>query len=210
MGTWGETAFQNDSALDWLRDLERLGPAHLRETLSRVAGTHEDDFLDVDEGASAIAAAEIVAAALCRGRDRLPSAAVAWLAQNPGAVTEGALASARRAVQRVLADGSELRALWDEGGADNAWRAEVQTLLKRLGGPDGAVEAAPVANVADRQSPAIGLHEKQGLVTFLQARGLEPTAEQLERIQRSTDLTELRRWLARAVSAPSVAAVLDD
>lgn len=39
MGAWGEKAFQNDSALDWLAEFEVRGLAMLRETLSRSRGS---------------------------------------------------------------------------------------------------------------------------------------------------------------------------
>ena len=56
MGAWGEKTFQNDSSLEWLAELEAGGVALLRGTLSRVADTDQEDYLDVDDGTSAIAA----------------------------------------------------------------------------------------------------------------------------------------------------------
>jgi hypothetical protein len=148
MGAWGEKTFENDSALDWLAELEAGGVAVLRGTLSRVADTDEDAYLDVDNGTSAIAAAEIVAAALGHGRDRLTENATAWLDANQGTVVPEDLTLANRAVERVLAGGSELRALWDENGQDNDWYADVRVLLERLAGGTGAAPTAPAANHA--------------------------------------------------------------
>ena len=211
MGAWGEKTYENDSALDWLGELEAEGVAFLRGTLSRVADTDQEDYLDVDDGTSAIAAAEIVAAALGHGRDRLTETATAWLDANQGTVVPEDLTLANRAVERVLTGGSELRALWDENGEDNGWHADVRVLLERLAGGTGAVTSiAPAANHAKpSQRAPVGERDKQVLVTFLRARGLEPTARQMERISASQDAEEIRRWLARAVDAPSVAALLD-
>ena len=65
-------------------------------------------------------------------------------------------------------------------------------------------------SVVDRHScGGQGERDKQVLVTFLRARGLEPTAQQMARIDASQDAEEIRRWLARALDASSVAAVLD-
>jgi len=133
MGAWGEKAFENDSALDWIAELESAGVDLLRDALLCVAETDNDDFVDVDDGSAVIAAAEIVAAALGRGRDRLTSAARAWLDQNPEAIVLNDLELARRAVERVLGSGSELRELWDETGADNPWLDDVGVLVGRLG-----------------------------------------------------------------------------
>src|SRR3954471_6521209 len=123
MGAWGEKAFQNDSALDWLSDLESDGLPVLRDILTIVGDTPADDSLDVDDGAPAIAAAEIVAAALGHGRDRVPKRIVRWLDANASAFTPDDLVLARRAVERVLGGGSELRELWDDAGSDSGWHA---------------------------------------------------------------------------------------
>jgi hypothetical protein len=212
MGAWGEKAFQNDSALDWLAELEAGGVAALRSTLSRVADTDEEDWVDVDDGASAIAAAEIVAAALRPGRDRLTKAASTWLDAHQGSLVAEDLNLANRAVKRVLAGGSELRALWDENGPDSAWHTDMRLLLERLTTDTGTVASAALTSDTKKTSRRARVDErsKQALVTFLRARGLEPTAQQMARIRASQDAEELRRWLSRAVHAPSVAAVLDE
>jgi hypothetical protein len=210
VGTWGDRAFQNDSALDWLADLEVGGVAELRITLSRVADTHADDDVDVDDGAAAIAAAEIVAAALGHGMDRLTSSARAWLEANDrfASADDGQLAW--RAVNRVLTGRSELRALRAESAPDTAWHTDVRALLGRLQGSAGVI--APIPSRAEQNSPRAKAYEreKQVLVTFLSMRGLEPNAQQLERIRTSRDEAEIRCWLARALDAPSIAEVLDD
>ena len=180
--------------------------------LSSVATTDEDDSVDVDDGAAAIAAAEIVAAALGHGRDRVTTEIGAWLDSHSRSLIPDDAALARRAVERVLGAGSELCSLWDEGGLENAWRADVEVLLTRLAETAGAAEStSTMVNPLGTERPrAVGERDKQVLVTFLQARGLEPTAQQMWRIRTSRDLAQIRRWLARAVDAPSVAAVLDD
>jgi hypothetical protein len=131
MGAWGEESFQNDAAMDWLPSLEGEGVAVLRRTLSAVADTREDDYLDVDDGSATLAAAEIVAASRRGERDRVPKGLGAWLDSNAAAVTAEDEAVARRAVQRVLARNSELSSLW---GHDAGWHANVRALLGRLGG----------------------------------------------------------------------------
>ena len=212
MGAWGEKAFQNDSALDWLAEFEAGGVATLRDTLLMVAETNENDELDVDDGTSAIAAAEIVAAALGRGRDRVPIAVNAWLDRNQGCLVAEDMIIAKRAVDRVLAAGSELRALWDEDGPDNAWHGDVCVLLSRLMGDSGSAGPnPPTTNTRRATSRApTGERDKQVIVTFLRARGLNPTAAELARIEASPDISEIRRWLARVVDATSVASMLDD
>jgi hypothetical protein len=203
MGAWGEKAFENDSALDWFNELESEGVDALRDLLERVADTDEADYLDVDDGAPAIAAAEIVAAAQGRGRDRLTKPVIAWLDASASDLVEDDLILAARAVERVVAANSELRELWEEGGPDSPWHADVRTLLTRLGSTARIGAPRRAHEKADET-------EKQALLTFLHARGLEPTEEQLARIVASENAAEVRGWLARALLAPSVDAVLDD
>ena len=201
MGAWGEKAFENDSALDWFNDLETEGVEALRHLLESVAETDEADYLDIDDGAASIAAAEIVAAARGRGRDRVTKPVIAWLDANAGELVEEDIVLAAGAVERVVAENSELRELWEEGGADSAWHADVRTLLSRLGST--ARIGAPKRPFEKAEET-----EKQALLSFLRARGLEPTEAQLARMGASESAAEVRRWLARALLAPSVAAVL--
>lgn len=131
MGAWGHGTFDNDSAHDWLFELEGEGADKLGEALDAVADASDDTYLEVDECSAALAGAEIVAAAHGRGDDRLIEEAAAWLATNRDAAREIALDRARRAVARVY-ERSELRELWDENGEDTAWHADVRALLGRL------------------------------------------------------------------------------
>ena len=203
MGAWGEKAFENDSALDWFNDLEAEGVEALRHLLESVAETDEADYLDIDDGAAAIAAAEIVAAARGRGRDRVTKPVIAWLDANADQLVEEDIVLAAGAIERVVAGNSELRELWEEGDVDSPWHADVRTLLTRLGST--ARIGAPKRAFEKAEET-----EKQALLAFLRARGLELTEAQLARIGASESAAEVRRWLARALFAPSVAAVLED
>jgi hypothetical protein len=203
MGAWGAKAFENDSALDWLVELEAEGVEGLRDLLARVAETDEEEYLDVDDGAPAIAAAEIVAAATGCGRDRVPPAVLAWLDANEAELVEEDVSLAGRAVERVVAASSELRELWEDAGPDSPWHADVRVLLTRLG--SSARVGAPV-RPHERAEEA----EKQALLTFLRARGLEPSEAELARIESADEASSVRRWLSRALFASSVRDVLDD
>lgn len=150
----------------------------------------------------AIAAAEIVAAALGHGRERIPRSVVRWLDANPSVITKGDGELARRAVERVVGEGSELRALWDDAGLDSDWHADVRILLTRLGGDPSQL----MAESSGADDPA-GQTEDQlrlAVLMFLRIRGLQPTAAQVARIEGSTDLDELRRWADRAANVASV------
>lgn len=207
MGAWGAKAFENDSALDWLSELEADGLDALHDILGAVADTPPDAYLDVDEGSPALAAAEIVAAALGHGRERIPRRVVRWLDANPSAITADDRELALHAVERVIGDASELRGLWDDAGLDSEWHADVRILLTRLGGDPSALlsessdEDGPADQTADRLRLAI--------LMFLRIRGLQPTDEQKARIDASTDAAQLQRWADRAANEASVDVVFE-
>jgi hypothetical protein len=209
MSAWGEKAFENDSALDWLAEFEREGVTALRSILSTVAETDEDEYLDVDDGAGGVAAAEIVAAAVGRGRERVPKQVATWLHANAGAIHSEDVAVARRAIERVVAPNSELGGLWDR---DTAWNADIRVLLTRLGGDPAAALQGAERERGKRRGTSAKQDErpKTVILTFLRARGLEPSEAETARIQASNDAEEVATWLARVVDAASVADMLGE
>jgi hypothetical protein len=215
MGAWGAKTFENDSALDWVAELEAEGTPALRRILRTVAETDEREYLDLDDGAPAIAAAEIVAAARGKGRDRIPSDLIAWLDENADEIAMDDLVLASRAIERVLGANSELRDLWDEAGADTAWHSDVSELRRRVDGDPAHSRSVSAANAAQRKPDAVGetgqqAQWKSALLAFLQARGLEPDDQQLERIRASRDDEAIRLWLARVIDASSIDEVLGE
>jgi hypothetical protein len=110
MGAWGPGVFENDSALDWVGELDggHAGSVaeHVRRTFAEAVGM---DYVDVDQGSWVLAAAAVVAS-------QLPSAPVE-LPESLAAVTlpvdDDLRGLAVRAVDRVLLPAtSELAALW--------------------------------------------------------------------------------------------------
>jgi hypothetical protein len=132
MGAWGNRTFQNDAALDWLSEAESRGVEAVRDALTRATMTPDGGYLEADDGASAIAAAELLAAASGHGKERLPARALGWLDRiaSRWSATDD-LALARRAVDRVVARNSELAALWADHGPESGWHQQVRALLSR-------------------------------------------------------------------------------
>ena len=124
MGAWGTGSFENDAALDWLPELEEAdGPDVLDRTLRRVTEAG-DDYLEVDEGAAAIAAAEVVAALLGAPAPDLPDEVRAWVEVHTGPLAP-ALPDLAPLTRQALRRATEDPAL-----------SEVRGLLG--GGPSGA------------------------------------------------------------------------
>lgn len=124
MGAWGARAFENDGALDWVWELEAAeDESVLRSALSA-------DVSEAPEAEIALAAAEVVAAALGRPAGGLPEEVTAWVAAHGDLVGEELQGLAQRAVAAAAA-GGELRELWNEAG-DPEWDAAVGDLQARI------------------------------------------------------------------------------
>jgi hypothetical protein len=128
MGAWGSGPFENDDAGDWVYDLEGADDMSLIHDALDVART---SYLDAAEGAVAVAAATVVAAALGLRNDGLSDEVTAWLEDHARLVVAADAALAVRALDRVLAERSEVAELWDDAG-ETTWRASVRALQADL------------------------------------------------------------------------------
>lgn len=207
MGAWGGLPFENDAALDWLGQLEEGGGAALREALRTAAACPEGDYLDVDDGSAALAAAKVVALAFGKEREHLPDEVTHWLNTEGREITPSDAALAKKAVERVLGSQSELSSLWEGHGPESEWHEQTRALLAFLEAHAGSAQVPAELLGAPRE---FGEREKQALFAFLQARGLEPTRAQAARIRASRDRAEIVRWISRVVSVTSVESLFDD
>jgi hypothetical protein len=128
-GAWGEGSFENDDALDWVATCaESKSILPVRDVLERAL---RGKYLDAPDGSSAVAAAEVVAAAKGKSNPKLPAELTAWVNGQRKALRELA-PLAIRALTRVRdPKTSELRGLWDEAKPAK-WLAAIADLESRL------------------------------------------------------------------------------
>ena len=132
MGTWGTGPFDSDDALDWVWELQEAPDWSVVDSALRTAAdTAPDVDLEAPAGQVAWAAATVVTAAAHPGV-AVPDEVAAWLDRHRGACPAELRSLASRALERVLADRSELVALWNEAGNDD-WLTDVQRLVSQLG-----------------------------------------------------------------------------
>src|SRR5687768_18088786 len=122
MGAWGTAAFDNDDASDWVYELEKEGIAAVDTALKDALGPGE---LEMPTDVNAVAAGEVIAAALGRPVDGLREDVLGLAVALAPSVTPDHAARARTAVQRVLA-GSEVAELWAETDDADEWRGLVE------------------------------------------------------------------------------------
>ena len=125
MGAWGESAFENDTAGDWVNELiasdryQMIGVA-----LDKAAY----NVVDADDGSIAIAAAELVAAGRGWPMRRLPTEIKDWIDRFDYQPSGGARSLALDALKSILKE-SELAELWN---GQPGWRKGVENLIERL------------------------------------------------------------------------------
>lgn len=133
MGAWGVHTFQNDSARDWVYDLEdSQGLTFIEESLDTALA--QGEYLDSEEGSFALAAAETVACLIGRPphQDLLTGPLTEWVKENPPEVTGDVLQKAVRAVDRVATPPSELLELWEQTELFQDWTNSLADLKRRL------------------------------------------------------------------------------
>ena len=136
MGAWSHEPFGNDTAGDWVYELEdAIGLDLLEETLDNALGEDEDDgYLEAPEAEEALAAVEVIVHMVGKGADfeKLPEAVATWIAtcsEKPGPpLIQKALA----ALARIDSEESELRELWEESEDFEAWKTSLEARVKAL------------------------------------------------------------------------------
>lgn len=149
MGTWDAGPYDNDDAADFTNDLDDASESQ-RVAMIRTAlatAVDNDAYLDLSEGAPAVAAAALVAFRLPGGEQFAPN--TYGLRAPIPELPPDLIPLAIRAVERVLGENSELAALWSEDmRAHRPWHTSMQQLKSVLlsgttDGMDPLFEAAP-------------------------------------------------------------------
>ncbi|MFB7939638.1 DUF4259 domain-containing protein [Streptomyces sp. NPDC127049] len=133
MGTWDIGPFDNDTAADFSYRVDSAPEGKKAEVLltafREVTGTGEE-YLDADLSMEAIASAALVAAQ-CPGGEPVTTS---YGPKEPLGVLPAALrAEAVAALDRVIAEPSELLELWEESDGEE-WKAGVRALRGVLAG----------------------------------------------------------------------------
>lgn len=135
MGAWGSGTFENDTANDWVYELERVDDlSAVRAAFADVLDAG-DDYLDSDPASMALAACEVIARLRGKGGPSGPwtESVDGWVRGHPQPVPDELVRQAEAVIDRVLGPDSELADLWDESGPDE-WRAAVADLRSRACG----------------------------------------------------------------------------
>jgi Domain of unknown function (DUF4259) len=133
MGAWGSSVFSDDTALDCLEDVvsSKAPLNYMREAFDAAL---ELKYLEYAEAQSVIVSAAIMDS-LLNGTDHGgdEESLDTWLKRNAKLDVSSLKPLAVAALARVLADGSELRELWEENVDEYPkWRGGLESISKRL------------------------------------------------------------------------------
>jgi len=134
MGAWGAGNFENDTAMDWVYDLQKSKRLKLlKTTISNVLKA--DQYIEGYIGSEGLAAAEVVAALNGSPAEKLPPKVVDWVKSQKRKPNEKLIDNAKQAVNRIRNEEiSELKVLWEEGDEPPTdWFSAVDDLIERLG-----------------------------------------------------------------------------
>lgn len=131
MGAWGTGSFDNDDAADWAYELEEAADfIPVRQALAATMDT--DGYLEIPEGARALAAAAVVATTFDGNLQDIPEGIREWIEDHPDTGTRGDARLALDALDRVTSEESELWSLWGDAPNGADWRKGIDQLRHRL------------------------------------------------------------------------------
>lgn len=128
MGTWSHESFGNDTANDWAYELEDATDFSVIEAALQVALDEGDEYLDAD------LAMEAIAKRLGKGTqsDVYTEKVDQWLETISEQPSDDLLSLAKRVLERIVADDSELKELWLESDEYELWLGNIQQLKDAL------------------------------------------------------------------------------
>ncbi|MBV5273233.1 MAG: DUF4259 domain-containing protein [Lamprocystis purpurea] len=145
MSIWGPGPFENDDGADWIADLrDEPSLESIREAFAEIADPAHVGYVEVPDGAEAVAAAEVLAEllgspgddpVLDEDLDELAAALNKELKRESKRDVKTLVKQALDALEIVLNDteNSELRQMWDEQAEEMpAWTAAMTRLQQRL------------------------------------------------------------------------------
>lgn len=132
MGVWGTGNFDNDTALDWVFELEETDDLSLIEQIIEVA--YAQDYIDSDIASEALVAIE--ALARLKGnfgvKNEYAEDLDNWVEEHKLVVPDALIEKSKKVLERIISNQSELCELWEETDNFDDWLKEVNDLKMRL------------------------------------------------------------------------------
>ena len=133
MGAWGHTNFDNDTAQDFVGEVEEGGIDRIISAIDVINSIGEDAYVDSDLATEALAAIEYIATAKDRMAEDFPEDAEDWVNAHKAQLLtiRGIVAKSQQAIDRIK-NNSELKDLWEESTDFGNWNKVLDDLNTRI------------------------------------------------------------------------------
>ncbi|OQP50733.1 hypothetical protein A4H97_02525 [Niastella yeongjuensis] len=133
MGAWGHTNFDNDTAQDFVGDVEEGGIDRIVSAIDVINSIEEEAYVDADLATEALAAIEYIATAKDRMAEDFPEDAEDWVTAHKAQLLtlRGIVAKSQKAIDRIKHN-SELKELWEETEDFEKWNNVLDDLNTRI------------------------------------------------------------------------------
>ena len=134
MGAWSADAFGNDDACDWAFGLENANDLSLVESTLDTVLSHGTEYVEAPEASEALAAIEAIARLQGNWGERnaYTEPVDEWVEKTKLQPSAALTKKAHLVIERILAENSELKELWQESEEYEAWQAFVAELKSRV------------------------------------------------------------------------------
>jgi ankyrin repeat protein len=168
MGTWSNTPFGNDAAMDWLAQAQRQSATqfavHIQNTVSAVVNNWEGDATNATRALAAIA---IVSASAVEPIGSCHKDAKSLISLHGFTTDNALLDKSLSAIQNIChAENSELRELWIKANGLPSWLKNTEEIAENL-------RAALKLGVAIRKPKKLGM--PRTLIKLLERYKTEPS-----------------------------------
>lgn len=136
MGAWSHEPFGNDTACDWAYEFEEGdGYVVIEDAFNQIIEMAKEEFIDADIGCIAHAAADVLAKSFADAigeEDDYPEPVEKWLEQNKNKTNYALIPKAKRALNLLTSENSELDELWRDSDDYEQWIQNIDALKETL------------------------------------------------------------------------------
>lgn len=134
MGAWAIDALGNDDACDWAYGLDECRDLSLVEETLNKALSDGLEYLESPDACEALAAIEVIARLQGNWgvKNSYSESIDIWVEKIRLIPSSALVEKAHKVIERILADGSELKELWEDSDEFDAWKASIKDLADRV------------------------------------------------------------------------------
>lgn len=134
MGTWAVDAFGNDTACDWVYGLDEAEDLAPVEAALEAIIANGNEYLDASLAEEALVAIEVIARLQGNWGERsaYSEGVDDWVEKVKLVPSDELAQKALQVLDRIVAEDSEMKELWEDSDEYDAWVAAIEELRERI------------------------------------------------------------------------------